>query len=151
MEQLNGASVEPTEGEKLLSAGVFVELGGSPVRLIIDGRAVVTLEAKYGSIFALAEKMRQGANGPIYSCVVDVLTAAAQDMPPGVDIARLVDLGPAAMADYIDKITAAFKQAGMWGNGQGNAGGPKMGRSNGGPTTMPRSLSSGSRRRNSGR
>lgn len=151
MEQPNGASVEPTEGEKLLAAGVFVMLGGSPVKLIIDGRAVVTLEAKYGSILALGEKLQLGERGPFYSVIIDVLSAAARGLPPGIDVAELVDLSPEAMADYGEKIMAAFKQAGMWSNGQGNGAGPTTGRSPGSGSTMRRSSASGSRQRRSGR
>lgn len=151
MEQREDASVEPTEGEKLLAAGVFVVLGGSPVKLVIDGRAVVTLEAKYGSILALGEKLQLGERGPFYSCVIDVLAAAARGLPPGIDVAELVELSPQAMSDYAEKILAAFKQAGMWRNGQGNGAGPMTGRSPGSSSTTRRSSASGSRQRRSGR
>ena len=147
MADMQPAPVEPTEGEKLVAAGVYVMLGGSPVRIVVDNRAVVALEARWGSLMALGTELEKGADGKMFTVITDVLTATARDLPAGVEVIDLMDLS--LMGEYAEKVLDAFKQAGLWSQ-EGNGRGPGTGRSRGGGSSTRSSGPVGSRRRSGG-
>lgn len=149
MENEQAQVVDPTEGEKLVAPGVHVMLGGARVRIVVDNRAVVALEARWGSLMALAGELEKGAEGRMYTAITDILAASARGVPPGLDVVDLMDLS--RMQEYADAVMVAFKQAGLWSDSPNGGGPARTGRSAGVGSTTPRSSPSGSTRRRSGR
>ena len=143
------APVEPTEGEKLAHAGVYVTLGGSPVRIVMDARALKALEAKYGSLLNLGSALEKGGeDAPVFTLLVDCLTAMARGLPPHVEVVDLVDLD--RMTEYGEKLLEAFKLSGLW-SADPNGRGPATGRSSGRRSNTRASSRSGARKTSSGR
>lgn len=97
------------QGPKLLGKGTEVVLGGAPVRLIFDNRALVQLEREWGSLKAFADELQKGQDGKMFTCISSAIAASARGLPAQVDPVDLIDVS--RIIEYAEAITVAFEEA----------------------------------------
>lgn len=101
--------VQEDEGPKLVAKGATVVLGGSPVKIRFDNRALVEIERRWGSIAAYGAELQKGEQGRMFTCIQDGLVAGVRGLPPGIEPEDLID--PARALEYIEAISTAFQEA----------------------------------------
>ena len=143
-----------TAGQKLAGQGSHVTLAGQRYDFVVDNRAVVTLEAKWGSMMALGRELEKGVEGKMFTAITDLLAACVRGLPAGTEVVDLMEFSE--MENYSHAVLEAMEATGLYEQaqaGQRNQGNPSPPRDQ--PTTRrsttKRSLNGGSRRKRSGR
>jgi hypothetical protein len=136
--------------QQLRARGTTVDLGGSPVKIVIDWSAVEALETEWGSLKAWGTELQKRQDGRMFRCVGDGIAACVRDLP--VPARSLMDLG--RLAEYAEALMAALVESGLWKldeeGAEGNAEGATTAPSPGSSSSTPLSSASASAQSSSG-
>ncbi len=132
---------------RLLARGSDVELAdGSTATVVFGARILALIEAEYGSVNALLDRLGEGPGGPLYQTLAFVFSLVLRQ--PIDKIWDLIDTRQAD--DYTEAIIAAYLEAVPRKSNQGNGQGPKTAPSPGPNSSTSSSRSSTSPLANSG-
>ncbi len=113
---------------RLLARGSDVELAdGTIVTIVFGSRILATIEAEYGSVNALLDRLGEALGGPLYGTLAFVFSLVLRQ--PVDKVWDLIDTRRST--EYTEAIIAAYLEAVPRKSDQGNGQGPKTAPSRG--------------------